>query len=207
MRQTSEKKAHIINVAEALFSEKGFEGTSIRDLSTRAEINIAMVNYYFGTKEKLFEALINDRVDYKKEEMDELVKDKSQNAVQKISQLIDLYVEKIFHNTRFNVVMQREASLLQRTDLTNKISEALMSTVNNIRKVVTEGQKGGLFKDGIDVDMCILIIMGAVSQVTYNRLIAEKVLKSDIDNEKKKAVLMERVKKHLKEITLDYLKK
>ena len=48
----TDKKEHIINHAVELFAEKGFEGTSIRDLAARAEVNVAMVNYYFGSKEK-----------------------------------------------------------------------------------------------------------------------------------------------------------
>ncbi|MFW1406241.1 TetR/AcrR family transcriptional regulator, partial [Vibrio parahaemolyticus] len=53
-----DKRDHLINEAIELFAEKGFEGTSIRDLATRAGVNIAMVNYYFGSKEKLFEAIV-----------------------------------------------------------------------------------------------------------------------------------------------------
>lgn len=33
-------------------SKKGFEGTSVRDISAKANINVAMISYYFGSKEK-----------------------------------------------------------------------------------------------------------------------------------------------------------
>ena len=56
--ELNDKKIQILEVAEKLFSEKGFEGTSIRDISKHAKINIAMVSYYFGSKERLLEALI-----------------------------------------------------------------------------------------------------------------------------------------------------
>jgi AcrR family transcriptional regulator len=45
-----DKKTHIIETAIELFAEKGFEGTSIRDLATKADVNVAMINYYFGSK-------------------------------------------------------------------------------------------------------------------------------------------------------------
>ena len=50
----SDKKEHIINAAIELFEEKGFEGSSIRDLATRAEVNVAMVTLWFGSKDKPF---------------------------------------------------------------------------------------------------------------------------------------------------------
>ena len=44
----------LLDAAEELFCERGFEGTSIRDIAASAGCNIASVNYYFGGKEKLY---------------------------------------------------------------------------------------------------------------------------------------------------------
>lgn len=44
----------LLDSAERLFPERGFDGTSIRDLAAAAGCNIASVNYYFGGKEKLY---------------------------------------------------------------------------------------------------------------------------------------------------------
>jgi AcrR family transcriptional regulator len=44
----------LLDAAEELFCEHGFEGTSVRDLAATAGCNIASVNYYFGGKEKLY---------------------------------------------------------------------------------------------------------------------------------------------------------
>ena len=48
-------KDRLVNAAEELFCERGFKGTSIRDIAASAGCNIASVNYYFGSKEKLYE--------------------------------------------------------------------------------------------------------------------------------------------------------
>ena len=45
----------LLDAAEELFCEHGFEGASIRDIAAAADCNIASVNYYFGGKEKLYE--------------------------------------------------------------------------------------------------------------------------------------------------------
>jgi AcrR family transcriptional regulator len=48
-------RERLLDAAEELFCEHGFEGTSIRDIAAIAKCNIASVNYYFGGKEKLYE--------------------------------------------------------------------------------------------------------------------------------------------------------
>ena len=45
----------LLDVAEQLFCEHGFKGTSIRDIASTAGCNVASVNYYFGSKEKLYQ--------------------------------------------------------------------------------------------------------------------------------------------------------
>jgi AcrR family transcriptional regulator len=44
----------LLDAAEGLFCERGFDGTTIRDIAAAADCNIASVNYYFGGKENLY---------------------------------------------------------------------------------------------------------------------------------------------------------
>ncbi len=46
-------KTRILDAAEQLFSELGFNATSVREIATRAEANLAAVNYHFGSKDDL----------------------------------------------------------------------------------------------------------------------------------------------------------
>jgi AcrR family transcriptional regulator len=50
MPDFNDKQIHILQVAETLFAEHGFDGTSIRTISREAKINIAIVSYYFDPK-------------------------------------------------------------------------------------------------------------------------------------------------------------
>ncbi len=56
-------KERILDAAEALFMEHGFEATSLRAIRSAAEANLAAVNYHFGTKEELFQAVLTRRLD------------------------------------------------------------------------------------------------------------------------------------------------
>jgi AcrR family transcriptional regulator len=58
-----ETRTRILDTAEELFMQHGFEGTSMRLLTTKAGVNLAAVNYHFGSKDALIEALFRRRLD------------------------------------------------------------------------------------------------------------------------------------------------
>ncbi|PVZ68788.1 TetR/AcrR family transcriptional regulator [Pelagibaculum spongiae] len=56
-------KDRILDAAESLFAEKGFSETSLRGITNKAEVNLASVNYHFGDKKSLIQAVIGRRID------------------------------------------------------------------------------------------------------------------------------------------------
>lgn len=56
-------KNRILDAAETLFMEHGFEATSLRQITALAEVNLAAVSYHFGSKEELFESVLTRRLD------------------------------------------------------------------------------------------------------------------------------------------------
>ena len=58
-----ETRTRILDVAEELFMQHGFEGTSMRLLTAKAGANLAAVNYHFGSKDALIEAVFRRRLD------------------------------------------------------------------------------------------------------------------------------------------------
>jgi AcrR family transcriptional regulator len=56
-------KDRILDTAESLFMEHGFEATSLRSITAAAAVNLAAVNYHFGSKEELFQAVLTRRLD------------------------------------------------------------------------------------------------------------------------------------------------
>ncbi|MBD7986525.1 TetR/AcrR family transcriptional regulator [Luteimonas sp. Sa2BVA3] len=56
-------KDRILGAAEELFAQHGFMGTSLRQVTSRADVNIAAVNYHFGSKENLINEVFRRRMD------------------------------------------------------------------------------------------------------------------------------------------------
>lgn len=63
MNRTGSTKERILGAAEALFAQRGFDGASLRQLTSTAGVNLAAVNYHFGSKEKLVEQVFRRRLD------------------------------------------------------------------------------------------------------------------------------------------------
>ena len=52
-------RERILDSAEKLFAERGYAGTSLRDLTQAASVNLGAVNYHFGSKEGLLKAVLS----------------------------------------------------------------------------------------------------------------------------------------------------
>src|SRR6476659_5634253 len=104
----TDKQIQIITSAEKLFANKGFDGTSVRDIAEEAGINVAMISYYFGSKEKLMEAIFEVKIGRVQVRVEELLKDNSLSPLQKVNILIDEHIERVLQSRQFYRIMTCE---------------------------------------------------------------------------------------------------
>src|SRR5712671_1945063 len=62
MKWTPDTRSRILDVAEELFGEQGLDRVSIRDITRMARVNLAAINYHFGSKEDLIASVFERRV-------------------------------------------------------------------------------------------------------------------------------------------------
>ena len=196
------KKELILEAAEKLFVEKGYEGTSIRELAHAAGVNIAMISYYFGSKEKLMEELVEHKAGYTRLKLEELNKQDHLNSREKLEHIIEYYVDKIFSNRKYHVMIHRELTLSQRGDLHLSILKILSRNWDEFRKLIEEGQQKEVFKKEIDIDLVIMTIFGLINQCSRQEIM-EKINpdKNLLDEDKVKF----RIKTYLKNLLRDHL--
>jgi len=63
MNDRRDTKTRILDAAERLFGAKGFNSTSLRDITSEAQVNLAAVNYHFQSKDSLIDAVIARRIE------------------------------------------------------------------------------------------------------------------------------------------------
>jgi AcrR family transcriptional regulator len=201
----TDKKAHIINHAIELFAEKGFEGSSIRDLAARAGVNVAMVNYYFGSKEKLFESMVEDRASYTRGLLDEIANNTSYTDIDKMDRIIDAYINKLFSNRKFHRVMHQEMMLSKRESLQQGIVNVIYPNSVIIKSVIEAGIKKGTFRK-VDVPLVIATMVGTINQVLLSKSLCNRLLNKETgyvpyDDPR----FVKRLSDHLKELMRSHL--
>ena len=199
-----DKRAHILSVAEELFAENGFDGTSVRDIAQLANVNLAMISYYFGSKEKLLEALIEDRAGYTLGILEELNKNQTLTPWEKIDRQVDFYVEKILGNFRFHCIMSQQYKSTQ-----PEIKELLISiklrNLEQIKQVIADGQKKKVFRK-VDVELTMASVFGTLTHITNSKSLYCRLMKiDDTDDASYRKKIAPRLKTHLKQMMRAHL--
>lgn len=176
------KQLQILQVAETLFAEKGFEGTSIRDISKEANINVAMVSYYFGSKEKLLEALILHKTSGLKEQLVHLI-DENLEPMEKINKLIALYINRINCNKGIYRVLHFELASQKKALEIQSFSEIKKANLKSMELIIQEGQAKGVFRKDIIIPLLTPTILGTYFHFQMNKPFFEEILNLKTDEE------------------------
>ena len=176
MTDFNDKQIEILHVAEKLFSENGFDGTSIRDIAKIANINIAMISYYFGSKEKLLEALLIYRISDMRLQMENLYRE-DLTPFEKIERLIELYMKRVHANKGMYHIIHFEISSKKREINCEAFNEMKKYNLQILESIIEEGQVQGLFAKNINVALIPPTILG-----TYFHFQMNKPFYSDLMN-------------------------
>ncbi|EHQ27571.1 TetR/AcrR family transcriptional regulator [Mucilaginibacter paludis] len=201
-----DKKDHIIDVAEKVFSELGYDGASTRMISGEAGVNMAMLNYYFGSKEGLYLAVFERKISAFRTLLQNIGNDDSITAWDKMERCIDNYVDRIITNSCFQKLINRELSLNKRTDLTDKMTSILMTNILEFKKIIQEGVDNGLFDADTDQEFTIMTIFGTKNYIINWPHIASLMIGHDISDEAfLEGNIKPRMKVYMKKLIKSYL--
>ena len=166
----SDTRARILDAAERLFMAHGYDGTSMRQITSEAGVNLAAVNYHFGSKEALIQEAFRRRLNWLNEErmraLDELEATADGQPL-KPSQIVDAFFGTMIRmaedEERGGVIFLR---LLGRT-LTEP-SDFIRAFLAHEYKTVVERYKEALFRSLPDVPKAEIVwrfhfMLGATS--------------------------------------------
>ncbi len=92
MTRQKNTEQKIFDAATELFLEKGVDRTSVRDIAAKANINLALLNYYFRTKENLFNAIFSKLMKENTKKLIEIL-DSDLSLEEKIQQYVAEYID------------------------------------------------------------------------------------------------------------------
>ena len=196
----NEKQELIITTAEKLFSENGFAGTSVRDIAQQAGVNVAMISYYFGSKEKLLESIFEYRINSSTMQLEYLIADDKTAPIQKIYSLIDHYTDKLFNHTCFyKLMLSEQLKQLENEELLEIIYRSKKKNHEMIEALIAEGQQKGQFRKKVDIGLMMSTLVGTSNQYYFNQYFYKKLNKlEDMPEAELQIQLKKRLRLHLK---------
>lgn len=203
-----DKKDHILDVAERVFAEKGFDGASTRLISGEAGVNMAMLNYYFGSKEGLFLAIIERKISHFQNILQNLGNKENISTWEKMETYIELYGDKIVNNNCFQQLLYKEMVMNRGNELSDKLRSMLMKNVGELERILKEGISSGEFNADVDIPMVIAALYGTKNYIINTPLMASPLLGYDIrDDEMIERKLKPQIKSFMKNLLKCYLLK
>lgn len=117
----------IKEAAHLLFTRNGYDAVKTRDIAKEAGINLALLNYYFRSKEKLFEIVMQENMKEFFVSIIQIINDETTSIQQKIEKLVDKYIEILLKNPELPVfVMLHMRNNPTRSELQGKFRESFL---------------------------------------------------------------------------------
>lgn len=105
-------KQKVIDAASLLFFQKGFHGTSVRDIAEEATVNVSLISYYFKSKQGLLEYAITQYYEVYLEELEKVIhQTTSMSYLDQLKELIFSIIQYKQDNLQLTCTIHRELSL------------------------------------------------------------------------------------------------
>lgn len=171
----TDKQIHILDVAEELIAKKGFDGTSVREIASKAGINVAMISYYFGSKEKMLAYLYQYRVQKTRENFSEFAHFiKEGKPEMQMKEIIKFIINQIFKYNYFHGFVKQE---IRHTDLVkDDLIEFYNTATEKIDEVIKKGIASGVFHYAAKSEDILTTIVGSAVFAIRNKNFYEKFL-------------------------------
>jgi len=153
-------RANLITLATPLFAEKGFKGVSVREIAGVAGVNVSMISYYFGGKEGLYGAVLNEQF--------AVLQGVAEIALMDTDPLkkFEFYVRGTIARYRLNPYLLR----FYTSELTNPtpcfatiVKPAIQGVVKTLQEFFTDGLSHHKFREGLDPTDTALALAGMIN--------------------------------------------
>ncbi|MHB1460504.1 MAG: TetR/AcrR family transcriptional regulator [Armatimonadota bacterium] len=159
----------IMRSAEVLFAERGYDATSIGEIALRAEVNRALLYYYFRHKEDLYITILSEGIAMLREMTLEAISQQG-SAVEGIRAFLRGYL--LFSESRPGLVriVYREIVGAQRQDAQSKqFAQQFVATLTMVRELLQRGIEAGEFRvhDAFKGAVSLFGMMNAFITIDY----------------------------------------
>ena len=199
------KEENILFAAEELFAEHGFEGTSTRVIAKAANVNISMISYYFGSKEKLYEKLVEYRMTEGRFFSQDILERTDINEWQKIEKIVDQFSNKVRTQKCFYRIMQREQLHTKTPQIVEFLKQTKLSFISMYSKILEAGLQKGIFTKNPPIYLLHSTVSGTLFYGSNGIEMYKEFLENTDSDEEFEDRFYGELNKHIKHILKDLL--
>ena len=136
----------LIDGAEELFAAYGYEGTSLRMIGDLVNMNPAAINYYFGSKEELYNELFQLRIQMINNKLSKIASMEI-DEIGKLLSFFAVYIENVEQYKNFHRILFREICLLSHSSQTKRmVAASTRIHFELLKNIIEAGIKKGVLK-------------------------------------------------------------
>lgn len=176
--------------ARKVFHQKGYAGTRTRDIAEEAGINHAMVNYYFRSKEKLFQIVMIETMTYFFQGISAILNKETTSLEQKIEQVVAKYIDLLLEEPElptfvFNEVRTNPEPFIENSPIYKALQNSVLA--RQYAEAVARGE--------VSEPNLLQMVLNVISLVIFP-FITQPILivLNKMDNEQYKTLMLERKK-------------
>ncbi|MDD4320120.1 MAG: TetR family transcriptional regulator [Acidaminococcaceae bacterium] len=176
-----DNKKKLLAAAIALFSEYGYDKISIRDIAQKAKVNSAMISYYFGSKQQLYDSALEKQAG----ELRTFNSSKTLKLAPR--EILRLYADTLqkIHNT--NPTLMKFICwefLIPSNHPETFIKQRLQQVYSLLIQAIATGVKEGIFRKNLDIHSTVIALVGIINFYYISRNLHMRVSCIKDDDEK-----------------------
>ncbi len=196
---TTEQK--ILDAAEVVFHEKGFDGARMQEIADKASINKGLLHYYFKSKDALFDAIFNMAVKRMSGNINSILQ-MDISLEEKIDLIIDSYMNLLLRNSslpRFVITeINKDSERFIKKYLSGEINNVFAKFIDSVKKEIDAGKIKAIDPKHLFMNMISMILFPFVGKPMIQVLIG-------VDNKEYNKLMLER-RDHVKDFIKQAIK-
>jgi AcrR family transcriptional regulator len=197
------KEEHIMMAAEKLFAANGYNGTSVRDIASKAKVNVSMISYYFGSKENLMEELFKWRMEEGLNFAKNIVENNNLTEIEKIDAFIDNFVNRVQRLRDFFLLVHTQQVISQNKNIQNFLRASKINYIEINQKIIEIGLEKGVFTKRPSFHLLQCTISGTIFNAMHGIKMYKEYLKkhnTDFDEKQYESQYFLEAANHVKTI-------
>lgn len=135
----------IVRAARLLFAQHGFDGTSVRAITSAAGVNLGAITYHFGSKAALYETVLRSVIGPSRERL-AVAADGPGTPLQRVEAMVRALFDYLYENPDMPSLMMQ--LLVSARPIPESALQAMQANVGKLAGVIAEGQMDGSIRAG-----------------------------------------------------------